>query len=117
MDRLVVLIRWLIGTIVGGLEAVRRTVAEEPVRTFCGPDRRGFQPPDTPRAGWMKVRRLLKEYGGPPGWWYPFALPAVCAPGQRKRPHPVQPDRVGEGFGPAPYSLTGSSKPTHPAWG
>ena len=116
MDRLVVLIRWLIGASVGGLEAVRRTVAEEPVRTFCGPNRRGFQPPDTPRAGWMKVRRLLKEYGGPPGW-YLFAVPAICAHGERRRPRPVRPDRVGEGFGPAPCSLTGSSEPTHPAWG
>jgi hypothetical protein len=89
MHLLMLLIRWLLGFLTGGPRAVGSRLAEEVAREFCGPRRRCYLPSDIPCPGWMKVRRLLEEFCGPPDC---FLLVAPVFAGRTNR-EKIQPIR------------------------
>ena len=116
MHLLMVLIRWLLGVLAGGVNALRQRSPEALARTFSGPLCRPISPPDAPHAGWMKVRRLLRELAGLPDWNL-YAEPVVAFRDKVVRRSSFGCIRVAEDPMPGPCSLTGRSNASHPAWG
>lgn len=116
MHLLMVLIRWLLGVLTGGVDALRQRLPAASAWTFFGLDRRPISHPESPHAGWMKVRRLLREFSGLPDWKL-CVEPVVARRGKMVRGSSFGRIRGGEDFVPGPGSRTSSSKASHPVWG
>ena len=116
MHLLMVLIRWLLGVLAGGVDALRQRSPEASARTFFGPLCRPISLPDAPHAGWMKVRRLLRELGGLPDWNL-YAEPVVVCRDKVVRVSSFGRIRVAEDPMSGPCSCTSRPNASHPAWG
>lgn len=117
MHLLMIVFRWLLGFLPGGVQAALAELVYGSVRLLGGPARyQWFFAPEVPRAGWMKVRPVLEKCGGPPGRHSP-GVPVDCRRGGAMRLCPVQSDRVSRGPMSASNGNSNPSKPAPPVWG
>jgi hypothetical protein len=116
MHLLMILIRWLLGVLAGGAGALRQRSPEASARTPFGPCCRPISHPDTPRAGWMKVRRLLRELVGLPEWSL-CAEPVVACRGKVVLCSSLGRIRVARDPVSGSRSLMGRSHISHPVRG
>ena len=56
IDALMIIVRWLVGLLPGGLTIARREFAPIPVRADFGLRRGGCYPARSPGVGWMTLR-------------------------------------------------------------
>ncbi|HUT09134.1 MAG TPA: hypothetical protein VMY42_01435, partial [Thermoguttaceae bacterium] len=116
MHLLMIIFRWLMEFLPGGFRTVGMELAYASVRAVRHPGRRGIGRPDFPNVGWMKVRPVLEDLGGPVHWTT-AAIPATCYRDGAERFCSIQSEGVSSGAIRAPSDTTEPSRPGQPARG